>query len=176
MRPARQGSLDGLCGVYAVINALDLVGVEAPRGARLHKDMFKQLTHGLGAVGVLAAMQDGIHAEDLEAAATLAFSWLHATWGFELAVSRPLASARVRSAVTFTRALQGWLAKPETAVVISYERAHGAHWTVAREVTRTELLLRDSDGVGALRLADFRRQGTSWRFRAADTLLIQRVS
>lgn len=176
MRTARQGSLDGLCGVYAIINALELAGVDAPRGSRLQRDMFKQLTHGLGAVGVLTAMQDGLQPEELVATTTLAFEWLKATRGFGLAVEQPLRAGRVRSTRTFVAAVRGYLAQPETAVVISYERGNGAHWTVARDLSSTHIQLRDSDGVSALRIADFQRHSSAWRFRPADTLVIRRVS
>lgn len=176
MRTARQGTLDGLCGVYALINAIELVGVEYPRGSRLPRDLFRELTYGLGAVGVLAAMQDGLHADELVATVTLAFEWLHTRHGYRLELSQPLAHRRLRSARSFLGELRGLVDQPEAAVIISYERPSFAHWTVVRALTSTELQLRDSGGLGTLRLADFRRPGSPWRFRPADTLVIQRVS
>lgn len=174
MRTARQGTLDGLCGLYAVVNALDLLGVDPPRGSRLHRDLFQELAHGLGAVALLTGMQDGIDAGDLLNAATLAFAWLKATHGTELAVSRPFLRRRVRSPRTFVRELRGYAQQPDTAAIISYERSRFAHWTAVREVNATHLTLRDSDGVGVLRIEDF-AVGTNFRFRMADTLVIRRL-
>ena len=175
MRTARQGTLDGLCGVYAIINALDLVGVDPPRGSRLYRDLFKEITHGLRAVALLAAMQDGIHVDDLAAAATLAFGWLHAVHGYQLEIGQPLRDRRLRSTRSFLAALRGYLREPETAVIISYERGWYAHWTVVRKVASTELLLRDSGGLGTLQLSDFDHPGCRCAFRMVDTLLIRRV-
>ena len=175
MRTARQGTLDGLCGIYAVINALELVGVEYPRGSRLPRDLFRELIHGLGAVSMLAAMQDGLTADELVATATLAFEWLHTRHGYRLEITQPLGHRRLRSTRSFLAELRTLLNKPEAAVIISYDGPTFGHWTVARALTSTELQLRDSGGLGTLRLADFRRPGTRWRFRAADTLLVQRV-
>ena len=175
MRTARQGTLDGHCGLYAVVNALELVGIDPPRGSRLHWDLFHQLSHGLGAVTLLASMQDGLEAHDLVAAATLAFRWLHAVHGFELAIIQPLRDRRLRSPRSFLAALRGFVDQPETAVIISYERGWYAHWTVVRALTSTKIELRDSGGVGALQLADFRKADSVCRFRTADTLLIKRV-
>ena len=176
MRPARQGALDGLCGLYAIINALEPAGVDAPRGSRLPHDMFRELTHGLGAVRLLAGMQDGLPVEDLVATTTLALHWLKAVHGFGLELSQPIAPGRVRSPRTFVETLRRYLDQPETAVVISYETGFSAHWTVALEVGSTHIMLRDSGGLSTLRIADFKRPGTGWRFRTADTLVLTRVS
>ncbi len=55
MRTTRQGTFDGLCGVYAILNALDPAGFKRPRG-QLHAALFKELTYGLGSVSLLSAM------------------------------------------------------------------------------------------------------------------------
>ena len=175
MRTARQGTLDGLCGLYAVVNALNLVGVDPPRSSRLHHDLFKELAHGLGAVALLTGMQDGIDAGDLLNTCVLAFDRLKAVHGVEVTVTRPFLTWRLRGVRRFTQEVRALAAQPETVVVISYERPGFAHWTVVREVGSTRIALRDSGGIGALRLADFDPKRGSWRFRMADTLVIRRV-
>ena len=152
------------------------MGVEYPRGSRLPRDLFRELTSGLGAVGVLAAMQDGLNADELVATATLAFEWLHSRHGYQLELSQPLAQRRLWSARSFLAELRGLVDRPGAAVIISYERPTFAHWTVVRALTRTELQLQDSSALWTLRLADFQRPDAPWRFRAAVTLLIQRIS
>jgi hypothetical protein len=176
MRTARQGTLDGLCGLYAVINSLDLVGVAPGRGSKLHEKLFYQLVYGLGAVTLLQAMQDGVTAFELVNTTTLAFDWLEATYGVKLEISQPLLSSRIRSPQSFLRTLDGYLAKPETAVIISYTKPYTAHWTVVREISRTQMTLRDSSRGNYLELAEFRDSDSKCCFQIADTLLIKRVS
>lgn len=177
MRPARQGSLDGLCGVYAVINSLDLVGMSMRRSA-LHRELFQQLVYALGAASLLSAMNDGMDALTLQRAAELAFGWLATTHGVVLEVTLPFHGRRFRSTAGFLRALRPYVDAPETAVIIAYRTVRHSHWTVVRDMDGSDLLLRDSDGLTALRTAEFGvgLDDERHHFWPTDTLIITRTA
>ena len=174
MRAARQGSLDGLCGVYAVVNALEPAGVNLSRS--MQRELFQQLTYSLGAAALLAAMHDGMDAFTLKGAADLAFGWLAARHDTSLEVELPfMGRRRFRSTGGFLRALRPLVEGADTAVIIAFRGRGKAHWTVVREFDGPDLLLRDSDGLTVLRAKDFTIGEGRWLFWPADTLLIRQV-
>lgn len=150
MRTARQGSLDGLCGVYAVVNALEPAGVVLSRA--MQRELFQQLTYSLGAAALLAAMHDGMDAFTLKGAADLAFGWLATRYDTALEIELPfMGRRRFRSTGGFLRALRPFVEGADTAVIIAFRGRGKAHWTVVREFDGSNLLLRDSDGLTVLR-------------------------
>ena len=173
MRPARQGSLDGLCGVYAVVNSLDLVG--APLRRPELREVFRQLTHSLGAVALLGAMNEGLDALTLLRAAELTFGWLAATHDVVLQTSLPFDGRRFRSAKGYLRALREHVNAPHTAAIIAFKTRSTAHWTVVQGMDGSDLLLRDSDGLRTLRTAGFEVEAGRRYFRPADTIVVQRT-
>ena len=176
MRPLRQGSLDGLCGVYAVLNSLDLVGMRMPRCA-LHKELFQQLTCALGAAALLAAMHDGLDAPTLQRAAQIAFGWLAARHHAVLDVDLPFRGRRrFRSTAGFLKAVRAYGAMPNTAVIVAFGDQLRLHWTVVRELDGSDLLLRDSDGLRRLDTSSYGVGMGRRCFSPSDTLIIQRVS
>ena len=103
MRTARQGTLDGLYGVYALINAVDLV-VHFERGSALPKELFTQLTHGLGASSILSSTTEGLNVFELERATALAFRWLSlAPGGRVIAYNRDFRNLDCASVMSATK-------------------------------------------------------------------------
>lgn len=175
MRPARQGTFDGLCGVYAIINALDPAGLVLRR-SQLHADLFKQLTYGLGSVAVLAGMQEGIERDDLIRAAQPAFRWLELEHGISLSIHAPYPKRRFQSSREFLDTLKGHMASKNEAAIISVITPTWGHWTVPTAITGGCLVLRDSGGLGSIPLAKLLSPHYGWLLAASDTLLIRRGS
>ena len=173
MRAARQGSLDGLCGIYAVVNSLDLVGVHL--GRRELREVFRQLVYSLGAAALLEAMSEGLDALTLRAAAELAFGWLAARHAVTLEVSLPFEARRFRSPAGYLRALAPLVDRPGTAVIIAFRNRETAHWSVISRIDGSDLHLRDSDGLGVLRTAGFGLGAGRRHFPSADTIVIQQT-
>ena len=173
VRAARQGSLDGLCGVYAVINSLEPAGVTLHRS--LQRELFQQLVYSLGASALLAAMHDGMDALTLQGAAQLAFGWLAATHDTALEVELPFNGRRFRSSAGFVRALRPLVAAPNTAAIIAFRGVRKSHWTVVRAVEGSTLLLRDSDGLTALDAREFGVSRGRRYFWPTDTLVVRQT-
>lgn len=173
MRVARQGTFDGLCGVYSIINALDLVGLKGRR-SDLHTGLFIQLTHGLGAAALLSAMHHGLEARDLMRAAKQAFHWLSMDYGVELTISQPHQHRDFATGREFV----GWLREQTrdagTAVIVHVDMPGRAHWTVAKAVSGGRLLLRDSSGLSELPVSHPSVRRGPYRLTPSETLVLQR--
>lgn len=155
--PFRQGDLDGLCGVYAVVNAVRLVLQTHGRIRReLYNDFYQQLVdevdrlYGFGKVS-----QDGMSTREigrlLRQASTVARSCL----GYDLEIRRPLLSRRRQSIKRAVDHLSLELKLPGTALLLGLEGKY-SHWTVAHRITRTFILLHDSAGFKRLSIRDCR--------------------
>ena len=174
MRPARQGAFDGLCGVYAIINALELVGVTGRRSA-IHEELFMELIHSLGAAALLSAMHDGLESWQLVRAAEIGFAQLEHDHGLRLAISQPFDPSEFGAPEDFYEALRKRVASPRTAVILHVSRAGRDHWTVARSFQGCRLLLRDSAGTPSLDLRRLEVGARRYRVDPSQTLIIKRV-
>lgn len=173
MRPAQQGAFDGLCGVYSIINALDLCGAPHRRSG-IHADLFDELTHSLGAATLLTSGRDGIDAAELTRAAKIAFAWLVTAHGLELEVTQPFARRRFKNVGQFVRSLDRVVTSPDAAAIISFKRDGRSHWTVVKAIGDEAIQLRDSAGLSELSLSPFTLNRGPAHFRTASTLEVRR--
>lgn len=175
MPPARQGTFDGLCGVYAIINAVDLLEPRTRR-SHFHSDLFVQLTHGLRAAALLASMDYGVTPTELARAAKFALDWLAITYDIHLEVSEPFLRRRFARVRPFVRALGEYVDSPRSVAVISLRLPGRSHWTVVREVDGYTLRLRDSAGHGDLEADSFAIDHGPKHLRPTSTLVITRAA
>lgn len=173
MRPARQGDFDSLCGIYAIMNALELVGVAGPRRG-LHRQLFRKLVAGLGPSGIAAGMHHGLTAADLKRASKPAFKWLSGEHAICLKLTQPFAAIEFFDAVDFVGALRVKTYQPETALIVQFQCHGSAHWTVAKTVGWTTIALRDSFARREIEISRFGLDRGPRFFRPADTLLLCR--
>ena len=173
MRPVKQGALDALCGVYAVVNALEMVGVVGRR-SRLHRDLFSKLILALPAHQVGGAVICGVEAQDLMRASRRAFRWLRRTHGVDLCIRAPLADRRFEETAPFLDFVRSQAQDWRRAVIVGIEFPGGSHWTVVRAIEGRKLYLRDSGRMTRLDLDRFDVRRGRYRFLPEDTLVIQR--
>jgi hypothetical protein len=143
-RPFEQGDLDGLCGVYAVVNAVRLT-------AQPHHRLRVADCRGLF-VALLAELADegrlrgfvaaGLGPRVLARLLRRAGHWLRKHHGLALEVSRPFRKQDTPEFEECLRVLTEHLERPGTAAIVDSDE----HWTVIRGVTPKRLLLADSDG------------------------------
>ena len=153
LKPLRQGGLDSLCGVYAIVNAVRMV--LAPSG-RLTRDdaltLFATLTEELARRGDLHdAVTDGISAQLEWQLAKHAVRHLREDHQIAIDVQRPFSRRKAMSLAAMAKELAR--ATRDGAAVIIEVREWKYHWTVVRDVTEKSLLLLDSAGVKTMRLA-----------------------
>ena len=167
VRGFRQGSLDGLCGVYSIINAVKSAArnggrphIKAAAAAWFSRDeafeLFGALARHLERDRRLArSYGEGIEPPTLVRLLRHADRWLRRSLGRRLiarrAFFRPARPRRARMVAKIER----HLANPNTAALIGLH-GHPGHWTVASTVSRQVFRLADSDGGSWLRKSPLR--------------------
>ena len=157
VRGFRQGSLDGLCGLYSIVNAVKAAARNAGRASAPGSaqswftrddawELFGALARSLERDRRLArSYAEGIEPATLIRLFRYARRWLERYQGRRLiarrAFFRPARPGRKR----IVEAIERHLAKPNTAAVIGLHGQPG-HWTVATASLRMVLRLADSDG------------------------------
>ncbi|MBL8500738.1 MAG: hypothetical protein JNL77_09190 [Nitrosomonas sp.] len=150
--PIRQGSIDGLCGVYSVMNATEIVigkfhyDPKLKRKASQRRVLYKNL------IGYLAKH------DLLEDVLIWGFSDIDAKGGFiDIAIKsvKKYQKRKLRKQIAFDtddvtldqywQKLTEHLSQPDTAVIISIS-GRIQHWTCVRKITPNALILSDSSG------------------------------
>lgn len=148
--PFAQGQLDSLCGVYAVVNAVQALipGLTKPKARRLFQALMTALrAEDTGRVPLVA---DGLSRERVRRTILNANQYVRRRFGGRLIVRRvPKAIAERPSLPALWRLLGERLSQGQVAI-LGIDGVH-SHWTVAVGVTPKSILLRDSDGLHSLR-------------------------
>lgn len=155
LAPFEQGHFDGLCGIYAVINAVQhSLQTAAPLPSR--RSSLKALTEREADLlflrlidGVVLtsanAVVDGVGPKHLWALLRVAQTWVREHRSVVVKVSRLFRrTADARPKIVMSR-IATWVKKPGTAVIVGADPPWG-HWTVAARVTPSRLHLLDSGG------------------------------
>lgn len=171
-KPARQGDLDGLCGVYALINALELITAKPP-GPAFQVRLFVSLTGSLSAPKLRKALVDGLNGQEVVKAARKAFPEHKKALGGRIEVSRPLRRQSFRTNAEFTAALNRLMEPGDTALIIHFATPRYAHWTAVQAVKPDVITLRDSLGTKSLSLERYTARRGPYRILARETLMLQ---
>jgi hypothetical protein len=149
LRPYKQGELDALCGVYAVVNGVRVVTaphLHLPRSAAV--DLFAELTSkAVGRKFLREAIVEGMTPKDLAPLLDRAQIWLRKNYDICLHVEQPFPRGSTVSRLSLYRVLEH-LEVPGAAAIVSTR----VHWTVAVSATERRLYLLDSNGRRYLRL------------------------
>lgn len=173
MRPVKQGELDGLCGLYSIINAIELTGVRGPRGL-MHQQLFKRLVLSLPSDVAQNAIADGLNGADLIESSVRPFRWLARTCGLQLSLSQPWLDTSFTDMNEFLNALREQLRHADRAVIINLKAPSPWHWTVLKPLTAERMQVRDSGRLSTLSLDRFSLTAGSYRFSARDRLHLTR--
>ena len=154
--PYRQGELDGLCGLYGIINAtrLALSPTKCMKSADI-SDFFAFLIARLHADRMLRdAITDGLSTPVVSRLLAQTDRWLQKRYGANLRTHRPYYLKPGASQMTVVRSIARHLAKPNTSAIVGLDGgAHYLHWTVVRKITAASLVLFDADGMSRVSLA-----------------------
>lgn len=139
--PFQQGDLDGLCGIYALINAVKLVSGPISREqakclVAACLDSLDQryalpslVTVGLGVYQVVGLMRDVVMPK------------------LPVTYHRPFAKAGPVSLDRYWQTVTDFLEeRPRRAVVIAMYSANYSHWTLVKTISEGRMELFDSDG------------------------------
>ena len=152
LQPYQQGNLDGLCGLYAIINAIRLaLYPERPLAHRHARTLFRHGVRSLSRTRHLrVTVADGTSPERLRKLLDELIDETRRLTGIRL-TSIWLATDEVRNIrVLLARIKQGL--RDNEPVILSLEGVR-EHWTVAVAYTDTRLILFDSNATRWVRLS-----------------------
>lgn len=173
--PRHQGSLDALCGLYAIVNAVCHLVPELPEGADAR--LFARLVRRLAKVKAkpLKGVWRGLKVRPMRRLVRHACRWIARSFGIVLELKRMRRALRERPRLgQVWQELRGELRAGAVAIVGI--GGLEAHWSVAVHVSRTWLKLIDSDGLTALKRSGcaVRPSATRHVLDPAEMLLIGR--
>ncbi len=174
MRAVRQGAFDGLCGLYAIVNAVERVGIKGPRSA-FHKSLFLRLAKAIPAHGLHRVLGSGIEADELAVVARRAFRTVQRDYDIKLTIRRPLMRSKFTQLPEFLSWFDEIARDQRHAIVVNVVMPWVDHWTVVDRQQGPHLLVRDSSGLRPLDIQRFRIRGGSYRIRIHQTLVIERI-
>lgn len=151
IEPMVQGDLDGLCGLYSIINAIRLLEPQLEEEAAV--DLMGTLLAALGRRrgDARSVVMGGIRPRRMRRLLKTAAQFARESLGVDVSARRLSADiGRAGNLQTVQSALAVRLATGCVAIVRLVHEDH-AHWTVMRAVDGTRALLFDSDGLKELR-------------------------
>lgn len=154
--PYQQGRLDGLCGVYSLINAYRLVvpSLSHDDAKWLLYECMEKLT-GMGSLP--ETITDGMGINALIKLRREVFTPCYP----EVSVTRPFARQRAVMLDAYWSTLSQFFGKRNQAVLIGVSSQRRDHWTVIRAMTLKQLHLFDSDGLTLINKASLSTEGRS---------------
>jgi hypothetical protein len=152
-RPYRQGDLDGLCGVYSIINAARALCTEIDANGATW--LFGRLMQSLRKAGPKPsyAVATGIGRGALIALLRDAMACIEHEYGVTLTARRlPEAQRQIRRLDDLWQTLADAISP--TSVAVLGLGGKNSHWTVAVKISAKQIKLFDSSRMGVLRRAD----------------------
>ena len=142
----RQGSIDELCGIYAVLNGIRLV--LPPK--RFHSSLLSLCaTALLEKRGSVYFINDGTDITDI---AYLLKNVICLKFAIER--SKPFHTKPQTSLDTYWNGIVDFLKEKNRAVILLFHTIYMGHWTVVKEADESRLYLFDSKGIRDLKRED----------------------
>jgi hypothetical protein len=138
LKPLRQGDLDGLCGVYAILNALQWLLPKARTTDYLTK-LFDKI---IGAIYTIDNIKDG--GEEPELKKVFQFVKEQVANDFGAAIEMTVLADAADKFKRPDQAIESAFADGSGGVLILGFEGFDSHWTVVRGITTTEVILFDS--------------------------------
>lgn len=157
LRPYEQGHLDGLCGLYSIVNAIQFALLTAKLPQSYFIDRQRYLTDDdaerlfFALLAYLTQSRrprvviDGVGPGQIDLLLRHADRWLRRQKAVTLGSMRPLRRRGRVATKTVLEHISAHLREPGTAAIVGAVPPW-QHWTVAAEVTRYRLHLFDSGG------------------------------
>jgi len=146
--PYEQGYLDGLCGIYSVINATRLI-VKDIRGEEATKLFGKCMRHMEKRKSLGKVSTRGVDKSDIW---SMLKNLVLVYYGIN--VERPFYKGKKVSADDFFKELREYFEKDgKRSAIVCVECAEWAHWTVVRSMTMKRITLFDSSSMTTINIS-----------------------
>ncbi|WP_133122984.1 hypothetical protein [Zhengella mangrovi] len=177
MRAKRQGNLDGLCGAYAIVNAISQALDRPEYMEELADHWFQAALLSLPKRDFPEVIWIGTNPGQLRLMANGVVKAIRrgTNRDLELEVDQPIKRNTSKTLAEYLYKLET-LQGPATALILGIEFAQstgGGHWTVLKKITPSEVHLLDSDGLRKLNRQAISLTGKKDRLVPKETLRIR---
>lgn len=147
--PQKQGSLDGLCGLYSIVNGVNFLFQIRPAPG-FTSDLFQQVARAVPKRLYPDVLWEGLTFEELLAIARKTARFLKSEIDFDIEVEAPFARRRFTTREQFLEAVGDRIEARYSILIVWLEWAAkdggGAHWSVLRDFSQDRIRLVDSGG------------------------------
>lgn len=144
--PYKQGSLDPLCGIYAIINAVQTAAPAPGLNRTECLELFGTIADAISeSWNIARVVWGGVGRSGVGCGLRVADSWLQEKHGWQLRWQWPFYRSSETSWPVMLDRMAGHLIRPQTAVIVGVGGVLD-HWTVVRTIDRKRVWLHDSDG------------------------------
>ncbi|MBO1904235.1 hypothetical protein J4G37_04850 [Microvirga sp. 3-52] len=151
LRRFEQGHLDGLCGIYSIINALIHLLQTRSFTDEVARVLFRHLVDSVPKSNRADILLDGMDVFQLEKLCRHASKFMLQECGLTIEVRRPFKDRRFRTVTDFLYEVSKIWAEHYSGVIIGIEWSQQeGHWSVLRGIERNRILLADSDKIKSL--------------------------
>lgn len=139
-KPYRQGQLDGLCGLYALINAVNVLC--GPLTTRQARALFLDILSFLESRGPIA--ERCVHGVAIHDIAAILKHVICAR--YPIVRRKPFHRCKRVDSALYLQTLSDFLAHPRTIAFVAIEGYYN-HWTLISAITDKSIVLHDSDAM-----------------------------
>jgi len=141
IEPLAQGDLDGLCGIYSIINAIR--AIYPKRFDEYDQSLLFQCLadYAIKEQGNLGVLYDGIGLRHMQQLINVGIEYLSEDLFFDVEVVRPW--RKTSSPAPTDWQIKKYLINPKTSIIVGLERP-SQHWTVIRGCEDGEFIVLDS--------------------------------
>ena len=146
-RPFQQGDLDGLCGLYAVANAVHALLEVAHQEPAFSEKLFEVTARAVPRSDYPDVLFEGVDTDRLFRIAQKVRRHLADTYDFAVEVWRPFENRRFKTAAACLEEMEELWSQTPTTFIIGVDWAgtgQGGHWTALKEIKSDRLVLHDS--------------------------------
>lgn len=167
--PEVQGSLDGLCGVYSIVNAFNVLNIDGFDDSECFKVALQAIKNKLP-----TAIWNGTFINDIEHMVDAVATWVEKTYKEDIVWDRPFEKTKFKNGEEYLEALNK-IIDDYSVAIIGIEKPY-EHWTVAWQTTEKEIKFFDSDGLTLVHKSDFAKPGKKrWKVDSTETLVIKKA-
>lgn len=171
----KQGSLDGLCGLYSITNAFTRLveGLDPD-------EVFRQAASGMHRRVYPDVLWDGLDIDDLLRSTRSVARWVEKKHNVRIIISLPFKDRRFQKTADFLDELASLIGNQKGNAILSVDwgktKGGGGHWLVYQRHENSKVRVFDSDGPCSMKTRTLSVKGQRGdQIKEGETVLIRRI-